>query len=101
MTLWSKVAVALLMALVIGLISAFMYLVTTFLFHFSGGQSRMGPVVDYGFFAVIAFSLLTTAIVWRMRSLTAAAIWAAIGTLVAWVVAVFVEWRFSFVLGAG
>jgi DNA-directed RNA polymerase specialized sigma24 family protein len=40
---------------------------------------------------------------WRKlhRSLTAAAICAAVVTPVAWVVAVFVEWRFSFALGAG
>lgn len=61
----------------------------------------MGSVVDYGAVAVIAFSLLTVAIVWRMRSLTAAAICAAIVTPMAWLVAVFVEWRFSFALGAG
>jgi hypothetical protein len=101
MTPAAKVVVALLMVFVVGLISGFMYLVTTFLFHFSSGQSHMGPVVDYGALAVIAFSLLTVAFVWRTRSLTAAAICAAVVTPVAWVVAVFVEWRFSFALGAG
>lgn len=101
MGLWANVAVALLMVFVVVLISGFMYLVTTFLFHFSGGQTRMGPVVDNGALAVTAFSLLTVAIVWRMRSLTAAAICTAVVTPVAWVVAVFVEWRLSFALGAG
>lgn len=89
--------------LIIGLTSAFMYLVTTFLFHFSGGQARMGPVVDYSALAVIALVILLAVIVWKIRSPTAAVKFAAVATLVAWVVAVFVEWAFSqfvFVTGA-
>ena len=89
--------------LIIGLTSAFMYLVTTFLFHFSGGQARMGPVVDYSALAVIALVILLAVIVWKIRSPTAAVKFAAVTTLVAWVVAVFVEWGFSqfvFVTGA-
>jgi hypothetical protein len=78
-----------------------MYLVTTFLFHFSGGQYRMGPVVDYSALAVIAGTLLLTAIVWRVRSPAAALKCAAIATPAAWVVAIVVEWGFSFALGAG
>ena len=101
MNLPTKVAVALLMVFVVALISGFMYLVTTFLFHFSSGQSHMGPIVDYGALAAIAFSLLTVAIVWMRRSLTAAAICASVVTPAAWLVAVVVEWRFSFALGAG
>ena len=80
-----------------------MYLVTTFLFHFSGGQVRMGPVVDYGALAVIGLTILLAVAVWIIRSPTASVKVAAIATGVAWVVAVFVEWGFSqfvFVTGA-
>jgi hypothetical protein len=41
------------------------------------------------------------AVAWRIRSPAAAALWAGIATAVAWVVAIFVEWRISYVLGAG
>lgn len=47
MTRGQKVGVAVSLLFLVGLTGAFMYLVTTFLFHFSGGQYRMGPVVDY------------------------------------------------------
>jgi hypothetical protein len=100
MTRGAKVAIAVLTVLIIVVISGFMYAVTTFLFHFSGGQSRMGPVVDFGAVAVIALSILLAAIVWKLRSPAAAGIFAAIATPVIWVVAVFVEWLFSFSLGA-
>jgi hypothetical protein len=101
MTRTTKVVVALLVVFIIAVISAAMYGVTTFLFHFSGGQARMGPVVDYGAIVVITVSLVIAAIVWKRRSPTAAAIYAAVGTPAAWVVAVFIEWCLSFVLGAG
>lgn len=94
-------ALAVSIVLVVGLISGFMLLVTTFLFHFSGGQSRMGPVVDYGALAVIALALLVSAIGWKMRSPVAAVICAAIATPVIWAVAVFVDWLLSFAFGAG
>jgi len=94
-------ATVLSIALIVGLIAPVMYLVTTFLFHFSGGQYRMGPVVDYGALAVIASTLLLTAIVWKVRSPAAALKCAAIAAPVAWVVAILVEWGFSFALGAG
>ena len=88
--------------IVIGVLvsGAFMYLVTTFLFDFSGGQYRMGPVVAYGALAAIGGILVVSAIVWRIRSPATAAIWAGIATAVVWAVAVFVEWRVSYVLGA-
>ena len=95
-----KVAVALSLLLLIGVAGAFMYLVTTFLFHFSGGQFRMGPVVDYGALAVVAGTLLLAMIVWKIRSPIVAVKYTAIATPVAWVVALLVEWGFSFVLGA-
>jgi len=83
------------------LVGAFMYLVTTFLFDFSGGQYRMGPVVVYGALAAMGATLVVAAIAWRIRSPAAAAAWATIATAVAWVLAIFVEWRISYVLGAG
>ncbi|HEV2034656.1 MAG TPA: hypothetical protein VGU71_10755 [Candidatus Dormibacteraeota bacterium] len=92
---------ALSVVLIILFAGAFMYLVTTFLFNFSGGQSRMGPVVTYGGLAVIAGTTLLAAIVWKIRSPSAALVFTAIATPVTWAVAVFVEWIFSFVFGAG
>ena len=101
MALGVKVVIALLIGFVIAIISGVMYEVTIFLFYFSGGQSRMGPVVNYGALVVIAATVLFAAIVWRKRSPTTAAISAAIGTPVAWVAAIVVEWGISFELGAG
>ena len=76
-----------------------MYLITTFLFAFSGGQYRMVSVVGYGAMAVAAGTLLVTAIVWMQRSLAAAAKTAGLALAVGWVAAVFVEWLLSLVLG--
>jgi uncharacterized membrane-anchored protein len=100
----TKVIAGLAIVFIIGLVSGFMYLVTTFLFNFSGGQVRMGPVVHYGAIAVVALMLLLAVIVWRVRSPIAALVVAAIATPVAWVLAVVVEWGFSqfvYVTGAG
>ena len=94
-------AVALSLALLIGLAAAFMFLVTTFLFHFSGGQSRMEPVVNYGALGVIAVTALVAVVAWKMRSPAAAVKYVAIATAVLWVAALCVEWGFSFTLGAG
>jgi hypothetical protein len=95
----AKRAVALGILIGVLLAGAFMYLVTTFLFGFSGGQYRMGSVVLYGALAAIGAALVVAAIAWRIRSPAAAAASAAIGTAVAWAVAIFVEWRISYVLG--
>jgi hypothetical protein len=94
---------ALALGILIGVLlaGAFMYLVTTFFFGFSGGQYRMGPVVVYGALAAMAATLIVAAIAWRIRSPAAATAWAGIATAVAWAVAIFVEWRMSYVLGAG
>jgi hypothetical protein len=97
----THLSMALRSAAIIALISLPMYLVTTFLFAVSGGQVRMLPVVESGFYAASAASFLLAAIVWVLRSAKAAVISAALGTLAIWVVAVFIEWRLSFVLGAG
>jgi hypothetical protein len=96
-----KAAVALSLVILIGFPAAFMYLVTTFLFHFSSSQDRMGPVVNYGALAVVTGTMLLAAIVWKIRSPNLAVTYAAITTPVAWAVAVCVEWLFSFVLGSG
>jgi hypothetical protein len=79
----------------------FMFLATTFLFHFSSGQDRMGPVVNYGALAVVAGTSLLAVVTWRIRSPAAALKWTAIATPVAWVAAALVEWVLSFSLGAG
>jgi len=58
MTRGAKATVAVSLVVIVGVAAAFMVLVTTFLFHFSGGQSRMEPVVNYGALAVVAASIL-------------------------------------------
>ena len=91
------------LVLIIGLGGGFMWLVTTFLFHFSGGQVKMGPVVDYGALLVIALTILVAIAAWILRSPVAAVKLAGVTAAVAWVVAVLVEWLFStfvFITGA-
>lgn len=87
-------------AFVVVMCAGAMFLVTTFLFAFSGGQVRMVPVVGYGALAVIALTLVVAAAVWKIRSGTAAAQAAAIVTVAGWATAVLVEWLISFMLGA-
>ncbi len=78
-----------------------MFLVTTFLFAFSGGQYRMVPVVQYGALTAIGASAIAAAAAgWRLRSGYAATIATAIATGVAWMAAVLVEFGLSFFLGA-
>jgi hypothetical protein len=93
-------ATVLSIVLVVGLVAPVMYLITTFLFHFSGGQDRMGPVVNYAALAVVVGTLAVGAIVWKVRSPAAALRWTAVATPVAWLVAIAVEWGFSFAWGA-
>jgi hypothetical protein len=103
MTRAMKVVVAALTLFMILVISGFLYGVSVFLFAFSGGQYRMVDVVNYAALAVIALMIVLAAIVWKIRSPAAATKFSAIGTPVAWVVALFVEWGFSqfvFVTGA-
>jgi hypothetical protein len=101
MTRGAKLALAVSLFLVIVPAAAFMFLVTTFLFSFSSGQSRMGPVVNYGALAVIVIAVLVAAVAWRLRPPNQAIKYTAIATGVLWVVAVFAEWGLSFALGAG
>jgi len=103
MTPGTSVVAAGALVVIIGLGGGFMWLVTTFLFHFSGGQVKMGPVVDYGALLVIALTILVAVAAWILRSPVAAVKLAAITAAVAWVVAVVVEWLFAtyvFVTGA-
>ena len=89
-------AVVLLVAVCAGV----MYLITSFLFAFSGSQYRMVPVVGYGALAVIGATLLIAIVVWRLRSLAAAVKWAAIATALGWALAIVGEWILSFGLGS-
>src|SRR5262245_12151950 len=85
----------------IAIISAgFMYLVTTFLFAFSGGQYRMVQVVNYGALAVVTLVVLAAAVTWRLRSASAAIKAAGVATAVGWIAAVIIAWLLSFWLGA-
>jgi hypothetical protein len=99
----TQVSIALRIVSIVGLISLLMFGVTTFLFHFSGGQYRMEPVVRYGAYAAFAAAMLVATVVWKLwlGSPTAAVTGATIGAIAIWALAVFIEWRISFVLGAG
>src|SRR5439155_227023 len=74
--------------LLVAVSASVMYLITSFLFAFSGGQYRMVPVVGYGALAVIGATLLIAIVVWRLRSLAAAVKWAAIATALGWALAI-------------
>ena len=76
------------------------YLVTTFLFAFSGGQNRMVAVVNSGALIVVGLGVLVAVATWILRSAAAAIRWSAIVTGVGWVVAIVGEWLISFKLGA-
>jgi hypothetical protein len=76
------------------------YLVTTFLFAFSGGQYRMVELVNIGALIVFVLGVLVAAVVWRLRTPAAAVGWAAAASGAAWLVAVISEWFISFRLGA-
>jgi hypothetical protein len=76
------------------------YLVTTFLFAFSGGQYRMVAVVNAGALIVVGLGVLAGVGMWLFKSPAAAIKWTAIVTGVGWVAAVIAEWFISFTLGA-
>ena len=80
--------------------AGFGYLVTTFLFAFSGGQYRMVTVVNIGALLVAALGLVVAAVTWRLRSPGAAVASTVVATGAAWVAVVIVEWILSFSLGA-
>jgi hypothetical protein len=76
------------------------YLVTTFLFAFSGGQYRMVAVVNSGAPIVVGLGVLVAIGMWLIKSPGAAIKWTAIATGVGWVAAVIAEWLISYKLGA-
>jgi len=90
---------AIVIAVVVLAAGAFGYLVTTFLFAFSGGQYRMVAVVNLVALAVVASSFLVAAFVWIHRSPAQALKWAAIATAIGWVAAIAIEFVLSFSLG--
>jgi hypothetical protein len=88
------IAVAIAVPAVVG------YLLTTFLFAFSGGQYRMVPIVNYAALTMIAIPAVAAAIAWKVRSGAVAAVTAVAVAIGGWVVALFAEWVLSFWLGA-
>lgn len=76
------------------------YLVTTFLFAFSGGQYRMVSVVNLGVLVVAGLCVLVAAVTWRLKSRSAALAATIIATLAGWFAALVAEWIISFSLGA-
>jgi len=81
--------------------TVFTYLLSTFLFAFSGGQSRMVPIVGYGAIAVAGIGVVVAAAVWRWRSAVEATKWTLIAMPIGGVAVVVVEWALSFAFGAG
>ena len=77
------------------------YLVTTFLFAFSGGQYRMVAVVNYGVLAMIALPIVVAIVAWRIRSGRAAAKVVLAATAIGWACTVLIEFLLSSSLGAG
>ena len=90
----------LIIAAIVLIPAVFMYLATTFLFAFSGGQYRMVAVVNLGALAVIALGVASAALGWRLRGAPFAAVAAGAATAIGWAAAVGVEWGLSFWLGA-
>ncbi len=94
------VGLAVAIAVIVLVVSGFFYLVTTFLFAFSGGQYRMVAVVNAGAVAVIALSAVVAVVTWLMRGPAAALKWTVIAAGAGCVAAIVVEWLLSFRLGA-
>src|SRR5947209_20393279 len=76
------------------------YLVTTFLFAFSGGQNRMLVVVNVGGLIVIGLNVLVAAAARIVRSPADSIKWTAIAAGAGWAAALIAEWVLSFWLGA-
>jgi len=85
---------------IVAIAGGFGYVVTTFLFAFSGGQYRMVGVVNIFALGVIAVGLLAAVAGWWLRSRWAAITSAGIATGIGWAVALIAEWLVSFQLGA-
>ena len=95
----ASLAMGIAIAVVVLAAGAFGFLVTAFLFAFSGGQYRMVAVVNLVALAVVVSSFLVAAAVWMLRSPTQALKWALIGTAIGWVAAIAIEFVLSFSLG--
>ncbi len=80
--------------------STFMYLVTTFLFAFSGGQYRMVAVVNIAALVMIAVAVVASVVAWRIRSAVVAAMTATVVCGAGWIATAIIEWVLSFWLGA-
>lgn len=87
-------------AAIVVLPAIFMFLVTTFLFAFSSGQSRMVAVVNTVDLVVVALGVVVAAVTWRWRSAPTAIKVTAAVTGASWFLAVLVELVLSFFLGA-
>ena len=84
-----------------GPLGAVLYLITTFLFAFSGCQARMVPIVNGGVWVVNLAALVVGGVALaRTRSLRPAVRALLVGAVVAWLVAILVYWLVSFRLGA-
>lgn len=90
---------AIAIAVVVLAAGAFGYLLTTFLFAFSGSQFRMVAVVNLVAVAVVVSSFVLAAFTWILRSPMRALQWAAIGTGIGWLAAIAIEFVLSFSLG--
>ena len=95
----APLAMAIAIAVVVVAAGAFGYLLTTFLFAFSGSQFRMVPVVNLVALAVVVSSLVVAAVAWILRSPVDALKWMLIATGVGWAAAIAVEFVLSFSLG--
>lgn len=78
-----------------------MWLVTTFLFAFSGSQYRMVTVVGVGALIMVVLPLAGVAIGWRVGTSARRFMVAAAMTGIGWLITVVVEWLLSFWFGAG
>lgn len=82
-------------------IAAVMYGVTTFLFHFSGGQYRMGPIVNAGALIAIGTTLGAGVITgWRTDSRRRTFAVMLQAAWIVWLVVLVAEWLLSFRFGA-
>src|SRR2546426_10690729 len=67
------------------------YLVTTFLFAFSGGQNRMAGVVHVGGLIVVGLDVLLGAAGWILRSPADALSWTALAAGAGWAAALIAD----------
>src|SRR2546429_8959866 len=82
-------------------VAAVGYLVTTFLFAFSGGQYRMVAVVNLGAVAVISLGVLVAAVKWILRLSGEPIQGMGIATAGGWGAALIPAWLVFFFVGAG